>query len=1174
MKFTHSETQPKNIVECDEDEINNIENKNILEQKVVNDPNMMVNKNLNIDNMSIEYDQKDLLKIKILLFNLKSTNREFQEIISSFDKINSVDELFSSILSINNFTNLEMYEYLSILSQTTIKDPVLINKFINLKFYPDKDTDLVILEYFSILNKLKVQDTDTLFTRYILLLNSTMFNKTTSQLIFDQFMIFLKKYSKYKFRANLLNNSVYKYKVNIDTTNIKLIFTQPSLLLILINNTSSKYLIQEYLKELPNWLIKSLSHNVILDLYNNFDCEELYRPVCYMWFKGLSVKEQLDFINNMYNIDEQNKDYNSEEILNNINGNYLFKTKIFNNDSINQNLLDEQNYFINFQKINIEITDEGSVRKIDKFDNCCIKNKFTFLYDDITSFNKTKDLNSLYYKYKKNIFYILRFHHLTNLKSLGEFLCNHKNLNFLKEFTDTFDFTNLNLLEAMRCYLDSFYLVGETQNIHRILEIFSRRYCENVLRDNVNNVFIENVDLKVDEKDESIKTYNNNGEKNNNLKTETDSENMEQDKNIYYDITFQITFSLLLLNTKMHNPNIKTKPSFEEYMMDFKDENMGPYDANYMLEMYTSIKNHKLNVPSTNKRSLTHFDVYNKIYENDKFISNDYKKEINTIKFSGYNKLSNNEEVKSVYCFNNYKPHKCLLNNEKKDKSVENYVNNRNEEIKFGNYLNIEKLQNCFDNKKTNNEEIFIQTKPDYSEFLFYINRIYTYLIDNLIIENPTFLDISYEKFLIVCKNVSLNYVKIYLIYNRENFYRFLNMFNFYLQQPGELRIFKIFINILAKISIKKSSEIYQIQNQYRQIYNKIITNEKLNVANIIIIKELIKINTKEYIIKPLVYILKSNINNVQDITYLSTSQKLILYQDDFCYLNLLKNCEDKFNVILSLLENNQIKITEEFLEFIKNINNYSEDSFYVLMLIRINRLKTYLNFEFSNNNIENNIKNLTINSKTINTNNSTDERNIKCVLNMNNNINENRINPNSTDVLNLKLTSMYNINKINEILDDEFIKTNYKLETWKKLNLFYTSSLNIYNDKILKNIIKKSCLRKCSLTNSIPFCVNFMLKKCKEIDIKENINYTLWIINLISSSLVVLINVLKETEDLSSAIKKIFISRLKKYSEGAHLCCECGYTDSTIVEEYLKTIVNEKKISKKEIEFFRFTEL
>ncbi|EQB61901.1 hypothetical protein NAPIS_ORF00517 [Vairimorpha apis BRL 01] len=131
MKFTHSETQPKNIVECDEDEINNIENKNILEQKVVNDPNMMVNKNLNIDNMSIEYDQKDLLKIKILLFNLKSTNREFQEIISSFDKINSVDELFSSILSINNFTNLEMYEYLSILSQTTIKDPVLINKFIN-----------------------------------------------------------------------------------------------------------------------------------------------------------------------------------------------------------------------------------------------------------------------------------------------------------------------------------------------------------------------------------------------------------------------------------------------------------------------------------------------------------------------------------------------------------------------------------------------------------------------------------------------------------------------------------------------------------------------------------------------------------------------------------------------------------------------------------------------------------------------------------------------------------------------------------------------------------------------------------------------------------------------------------------------------------------------------------
>lgn len=63
---------------------------------------------------------------------------------------------------------------------------------------------------------------------------------------------------------------------------------------------------------------------------------------------------------------------------------------------------------------------------------------------------------------------------------LGDYLGNHDefSIRVLHEFARTFDFKEMNLDAALRLFLESFRLPGESQKIQRILEAFSERYYE------------------------------------------------------------------------------------------------------------------------------------------------------------------------------------------------------------------------------------------------------------------------------------------------------------------------------------------------------------------------------------------------------------------------------------------------------------------------------------------------------------------------------------------------------------------------------------------------------------------------------------------------------------------------------------------------------------------------
>nr|GMC98198.1 ARF guanine-nucleotide exchange factor GNL2 [Ipomoea batatas] len=64
--------------------------------------------------------------------------------------------------------------------------------------------------------------------------------------------------------------------------------------------------------------------------------------------------------------------------------------------------------------------------------------------------------------------------------AIGDFLGDPEDfhLKVLKEFTDTFEFTGMVLDNALRTYLESFRLPGESQKIQRVLEAFAERFYE------------------------------------------------------------------------------------------------------------------------------------------------------------------------------------------------------------------------------------------------------------------------------------------------------------------------------------------------------------------------------------------------------------------------------------------------------------------------------------------------------------------------------------------------------------------------------------------------------------------------------------------------------------------------------------------------------------------------
>lgn len=138
-------------------------------------------------------------------------------------------------------------------------------------------------------------------------------------------------------------------------------------------------------------------------------------------------------------------------------------------------------------------------------------------------------------------------------KQIGSYLGSREEFNqkVLQKFVELHKFTNLLLVQALRQFLWSFRLPGEAQQIDRIMSVFAAHYC-----------------------------IQNSG-------TFTDS-----------DTVYILSFAIIMLNTALHNKNVKVKITEDQFIAQNKGINAGKdLPREMLLAIYTSIKEEPFKIP-------------------------------------------------------------------------------------------------------------------------------------------------------------------------------------------------------------------------------------------------------------------------------------------------------------------------------------------------------------------------------------------------------------------------------------------------------------------------------------------------------------------------------------------------------------------------------------------------
>ncbi|XP_075999270.1 cytohesin-2-like [Genypterus blacodes] len=148
-----------------------------------------------------------------------------------------------------------------------------------------------------------------------------------------------------------------------------------------------------------------------------------------------------------------------------------------------------------------------------------------------------------------------------NKSAIGNLLGEReeRHLETLKAFVGLHEFSDLNLVQALRQFLWSFRLPGEAQKIDRMMEAFATRYCD------CNPGVFQSTDT-----------------------------------------CYILSFAIIMLNTSLHNPNVKDKPSLQRFVSMNKGINNGQdLPTELLRKLYDSIRNEPFKIPEDDGNDLT-----------------------------------------------------------------------------------------------------------------------------------------------------------------------------------------------------------------------------------------------------------------------------------------------------------------------------------------------------------------------------------------------------------------------------------------------------------------------------------------------------------------------------------------------------------------------------------------
>ena len=179
---------------------------------------------------------------------------------------------------------------------------------------------------------------------------------------------------------------------------------------------------------------------------------------------------------------------------------------------------------------------------------------------------------------------------LINKKTIGLLLCDPKRTPLLQEFISLFDFKDLRVDEAIRILLTKFRLPGESQQIERIVEAFSKGYVASQKYDP--SKLVEVPDKKPAE--QSTEDGAQPQEK------EVEEEEVEDLASVQPDAdsVFVLSYSIIMLNTDLHNPQVKEHMSFADYSGNLKGCcNEKDFPRWYLDKIYVSIRDKEIVMP-------------------------------------------------------------------------------------------------------------------------------------------------------------------------------------------------------------------------------------------------------------------------------------------------------------------------------------------------------------------------------------------------------------------------------------------------------------------------------------------------------------------------------------------------------------------------------------------------
>ncbi|GAA5978631.1 hypothetical protein JCM5350_002459 [Sporobolomyces pararoseus] len=143
-------------------------------------------------------------------------------------------------------------------------------------------------------------------------------------------------------------------------------------------------------------------------------------------------------------------------------------------------------------------------------------------------------------------------------KLLGDFISRPDQIEVLKSFMQSMDFSGKIICDAMRELLEAFRLPGESQQINRITETFAEVY----------------------------------------FATKPAEINSQ-------DATYVLSYSVIMLNTDLHNPQVRKRMDLQAYSRNLRGVNENAdFDPEYLRAIYESIRKREIVLPEEHQNSV------------------------------------------------------------------------------------------------------------------------------------------------------------------------------------------------------------------------------------------------------------------------------------------------------------------------------------------------------------------------------------------------------------------------------------------------------------------------------------------------------------------------------------------------------------------------------------------